>query len=465
MVYPSLTIQSLIDRCDKDITEFKTLQKINRKTDIYTLYIPKDDRLDTLKENTKDLMNDLTIGNYIDYISTKSLHEQQILWIKRTYLLYQLLIFTNYFCLQKNEYNILCNNGQFKYPYLHITNDDLLNIDIGIFGSKTPTSDIDIGFEYYGPKSMLYYIVSIFENLFFIFTGKSSLKFDIEAYGNLLVLRNKRTSKYSTYFYLDTSVFTLYQYHNILYLAGASIWRNILLHDINHKTTFHNILETIKKYIDIDINIFQLKDNNWFIKARHISRTYVKMLNMNEKKANIIYCNKLKKAEDCQKKILQKYNYYYKNKNIELKSSEIFNITKELGDSFIYKQENYICSSSVIHIVRLLQQKKDELQKYDTLTPGTYCNKRIQHLDPYCTIGRYGYLLSILEQIGYLYRFHMTYINKPDLLHKKTTKYTDRIRDGLMRIDQISQNIQRNKTYKHRIYKNNTHRVKRKNVV
>ena len=445
MVYPSLTIPSLIDRCNKDITDFKIIQKMKKK-DIYTLYIPQDDTLDTLKENTKQLMDDLTIGNYIDYISTKSLHQQQILWIKRTYLLYQILIFTNYFCLQESKYRILLNKGYVTYPFINITNDDLLLVDIGIFGSKTPTSDIDIGFEYYGSKSMLYYIISIFENLFFIFTGKSSLKFDIEAYGNLLVLRNKEPSIYNTYFYLDTSIFTVHQYHNLLYLAGASIWRNILLHDINHKITFKGILETLTPYIDIDINIFQLKDNNWFIKSRHISQTYVKMLKMNEKKANMTYYKKLKKAEDYQKKILQQYTYYDKNKNIELTSSEIFNIIKELGDSFIYKQENYICSSSVIHIVRLLQEKKDELKKYSTLTPGTYCNKKIQHLDPYCTIGKYGYLLSILEQIGYLYRFHILYRNQPELLSKKTKKYSERIMDGLMRIEQIHQNIQRNKT-------------------
>ena len=89
------------------------------------------------------------------------------------------------------------------------------------------------------------------------------------------------------------------------------------------------------------------------------------------------------------------------------------------------------------------KKKKKDLEKYATRTPGTYCKKEIQHLDPYCTIGKYGYLLSILEQIGFLYRFHMKYENQPKLLKKKTNKYVERIQDGLLRIEQIDKNVQK----------------------
>ena len=447
MAYPSLKISSLMDRCDKDIMDFKTLQQI-KKTDIYTsntLYIPHDDdTVDTLKENIKQLVDDLAIGgDYVDYISTKSLHDQQILWIKRTYLLYQILIFTNYFCLQESKYNILLKKGHFTYPFIHITEENLLDIDIGIFGSKTPTSDIDIGLQYFGRESILYYIMSIFENLFFEFTGKSSLTFDIEAYGNLLVLPNKEPSIYNIYFYLDTSHFNLQQYHDLLYLAGASIWRNISLWNTDHYPSFEHILNEIRKYINININIFELNNYNWFINSRNISLKYIKMFKQDEKKTNRIYYETLKEVENTQKKILNSHGYYDNDKNVELNPSEIFDIVKKSGINSIYKQENYICTPSIIHIVRLLQEKKKDLEKYATRTPGTYCNKEIQHLDPYCTIGKYGYLLSILEQIGFLYRFHMKYKNQPKQLNKKTKKYVERIQDGLLRIEQIDENVQK----------------------
>ena len=49
-----------------------------------------------------------------------------------------------------------------------------------------------------------------------------------------------------------------------------------------------------------------------------------------------------------------------------------------------------------------------------------------------------------MEQIGYLYRFHKKYCNtENELCTKKTTKYIDRINDGILRIKQINRNIQK----------------------
>jgi hypothetical protein len=48
------------------------------------------------------------------------------------------------------------------------------------------------------------------------------------------------------------------------------------------------------------------------------------------------------------------------------------------------------------------------------------------------TIGKYGILLSILEQLGYLRRFDITYCeNKKDECDKKMKKYGNRLIDGL----------------------------------
>ena len=57
---------------------------------------------------------------------------------------------------------------------------------------------------------------------------------------------------------------------------------------------------------------------------------------------------------------------------------------------------------------------------------------KMRLLNPQCEIGKYGFELSKLEQIGYIVRFNMTYceINQPDAklkCGKKRAKYESRL--------------------------------------
>ena len=107
-------------------------------------------------------------------------------------------------------YNEIYEDTQL-FPYRSdITTDELKNFKMGIFGSITPTSDIDIGVQYSGnglEKPGLSYIVSRFENLFVSLTGKEtgSLAYDIETYADMMTLPNpgEDKEKYPDYFYSD----------------------------------------------------------------------------------------------------------------------------------------------------------------------------------------------------------------------------------------------------------------------
>jgi hypothetical protein len=104
---------------------------------------------------------------------------------------------------------------------------------------------------------------------------------------------------------------------------------------------------------------------------------------------------------------------------------------QNIAKSLIYRAESYTCAPTVMHVVRVLQANVKNPNKYQTLEPG-YCITN-KNKDAYCTIGIYGYLISIYEQLGYLYRFNITYCNQnvplgydADKCEKKFDKYKSR---------------------------------------
>jgi hypothetical protein len=89
--------------------------------------------------------------------------------------------------------------------------------------------------------------------------------------------------------------------------------------------------------------------------------------------------------------------------------------------------ESYLCAPTIIHIVRVLQASKNV--DYKRKTADIYCKDKPIHVDPFCSIGLVGFMLSALEQIGYLLRFQG--------LPEKIKKYSVRLEDAVHHIDQI----------------------------
>jgi hypothetical protein len=499
IVYPHLEYDSLQTRCNKDIIQFVKGIK-NTKTDYeevqYTLVNPTENStVGELRNNLEPLMtifrDNLSGKDYvkeISHIDDKKI--QNKLWVCRTYLFYQLLIYVSAVCTYKKLYDVICipyydeagymatNRNMFEFRIdvtgiLYVTN-------LGIFGSLSPTSDIDLGYDLNYDKCKLNgpslaYLVACTESMFFIFTDKSSLSWDIEVYANMLTLPNpnQHINNNPDYFYLDTSQFTIADCNTVLQPVIAGMLRNIILGYKDHHKPLHtikntlnnssrtllalltdnkmaydptNTIDLVKVIRRIDpqlLSIFNNKD--MFTSAQNDALQYIRLAETNEKQALLLYYKKFNEAEQIQINILNRI----KNDLSLLTKDDIVAMLVAWEKASLYKMENYISSPSIIHIVRLLQAQKDNLDKYKTTTPAQYCANKIKPLEPYCIIGKYGYVISILEQIGYMIRFYNTYCitSTANNSHydkakcdKKIIKYKNRVDDGINRLESIYTN-------------------------
>jgi hypothetical protein len=466
-----LNFDALHDRAIYDITTFlKNENNKKNKNNITIKKVPNtlvDIKKDMTFRTISDHLNEHILApmnkilNTSDYVSTVPslvLENQQIVWQYRTYLFYQLLIIEAAALRNADLYHsIFSENDSKNKNNIHniyrddINSEEVLNkVIIGIFGSLTPTSDIDVGFEYLGKPvdGILTHIVSRFEALFYIFTNKSSLQWDIESYGNLLTLSNEdsHTKKdYPEYFYLDTTKLCLDHYKKLLKYAAASIMRNVLMYSYSRKSTDLNkntenskkVLNFFEDNLNIIKKFFEVDDITWIYEGEELAIEYLKL---ETHEADKKYYELLRIAEKTRNRIIKnKEDEKKSDLNFEFTGKDIFEIISTWAKAAIYRRENYVLSSSVIHVVRTLQANKDMREKYNTTVPGVLCDKTVHDIQAFCTIGEYGYMLSILEQLGYIMRFYNTYnnINNYNTFEKKFNKYYDRISNGILRINLI----------------------------
>lgn len=463
MVYPVFSIESIKTRCAADIKQF--LQSVNDK-DVTNLVLVTDETSLVLVTDLKEMYSKeqmqviitgiirfikdkLETGTYVSQISHIKQPDQNQLWLARTYLFYQLLIFATVTFQNADLYTKVYTDTE-EFPYRDdIDNNELGNFKMGIFGSLSPTSDIDIGIQYSGDTLVtpaLAYIVSRFENLFLIFTGNSSLDFDIETYADMMTIPNpnKEDALHPDYFYLDASKFEQEHFVSMLQCAGNSIVRNILLAYADLKIepdpstiTFNNVIETVPQLETFtdklqDPTIQTLLNNTaWFDESKKKVDAFLK-LDYNAQRYE--YYKKVEVAEQLKYESLQQSS---------LTTDQICSIMVAIGDALTYRMESYTCAPTVIHVVRILQAAKETVAKYITLIPATYCTDGNDRLDPFCTIGSYGYILSILEQIGYMYRFHLTYCQENNdhydekKCERKINKYSERYNNAVVLLENV----------------------------
>jgi hypothetical protein len=108
-----------------------------------------------------------------------------------------------------------------------------------------------------------------------------------------------------------------------------------------------------------------------------------------------------------------------------------------VGTALAYRMESYSAAPTITHVVRILQANKDAVAKYKTTSPTELCNPTgLAENAAYCAIGKYGFVMSILEQMGYMSRFYKHYCvgDHPDKgkCDKKMKKYGDRYVDGFL---------------------------------
>lgn len=230
----------------------------------------------------------------------------------------------------------------------------------------------------------------------------------------------------------------------LLPIAFNSIVRNAMIAGVKPADiSLASIFAPFESEISEDVK--NLKDDQNAANLLNQSKTTVEgFLNMTyEEQVNAYYekvdaAEKLKQATLANKKTLDDLN--------RLTSSEIMELMVKIGEALTFRMESYTCSSTVVHVVRLLQAAAKEdvkiaaqmlsqpsLQnaaqkllttKYPTTSPTELCNLGTKLQTPKCTVGKTGFILSELEQLGYMYRFHKTYCEP---CKKKVSKYRIRL--------------------------------------
>lgn len=454
-----LNIKDLKERCTKDIEDFKRDQKPNTSIEI-VLFDPTDMKYEVIPENINNILKPLNEKlddkDYVSTVPTLDSEKQKEVWQYRTYLFYQFLIIEAAALRNQTLYDAIYTGESINVRnYMNIDDiDNVLNkVTLGIFGSLTPTSDIDVGFLYLGDPidSITSYIVSRFESLFNIFTGKSSLRWDIEAYGHISILPNKDKSTkddYPEYFYLDLSDITQEDYKQLLPFVVAGMMRNILMYSYSIKKDVNienlnnptNPINTFYKIFNAQVLSFFDIDKDTIKTGRNLAIQY---LASSSDDATRMYYTQLDKAEKFRNCIIRKSN---------ANSNPVFNAKNKIkmlildAIASIFRQENYVVFSSVLHVVRTIQaSNKVTRNSYNANELDAYCDTegKIRGFESFCTIGKYGYMISILEQLGYLIRFYNTYNTSLEnhcdskIYLKKYNKYKARVDNAFMRLIKI----------------------------
>ena len=476
--YPCLTSVSIQARCRSDLTKFKTLYP---EVDISVYSLPSGPA-GTVKElksritNITDKISTISKMQFeqFDYphdIKTFDDATQKQLWCLRTLLFYQLLLNATEMMNNEGVFNAVYQTSGITRSFRHDVVPNLKNYKLGIFGSITPASDIDIGIQYSGFNELigLDYVVSVFEDSFLIFTGKNSLMFDIETYGDLVTFPDVRDKQLAEstggpecvnvhdVFPFDISAFNYDNFISVLPPVFAGILRNYV---IAKKTTLGagavpNIPELVNQF-DIDdflkvtaektgTNMFdflkkevpsdaqgeiQEKLTNVLAQAKDIT---IKYMSSSYAYSREEYYNLVQTAE---KSLLNAKKQYFNTEKVNMPNDELVNAVKNVSNALVFREESYTNPATVMHVVRVLQANAANPTKYASIEPS-YCKTVITHLtDAYCNIGQYGYIISMFEQLGYIYRFHITYCvsDQPNYAEKcaaKTKKYMDRFENAM----------------------------------
>ena len=554
-VYPFFDFESIKNRCNKDLIKFVDDQQINlqvlcnMKTNCDLINV--DSKNEMQEQITKILDSMKTIKgnpqlseNYIEMLKNETDDDKkQKLWIVRTYLFYQILTFATAMFLDeklhKDVYDGNTNAEELVQLAFIDIKEDLKNYKMGIFGSMSPSSDIDIGIQYSGQlkNTALAFIVSTIENLFLIFTGVESLDFDIETYADMLTIPNsdQLDTNHPDIFYLNTSKLTEDDLATFLPIAGNSIVRNVYLAKNGTPTTedlseltFDKILTELKYPLgdktELDEKVTETqtelsKDiNNKEKKAAHYAATHaVTIYNFFSDAKNLTPFTKddawLNQSKEAVAKFMketkkERRKMYYdavlaaetaKNDYLKLdendKPLKMIELLVFIGTALTYRMESYTCASTVYHVVRTMQAKTAAVPVAEEVaapgkvvapvaeevaapvaedTPQKYPTNLIECPDNstkvVCVIGKVGFQLSLLEQIGYIYRFHLEYcINNKNAekCDKKKTKYTTRLVNAIKKITAIvpkgGKRKQRTKKRNNKTKKRKSRRYKHRN--
>jgi hypothetical protein len=287
-------------------------------------------------------------------IKTFSEEEQRDLWTIRETLFSQILIYVFIQLIMR------------AYTRTTPLNFDANEYTFSLFGSEKTTSDIDVSVE--GPDAS--FLISILEDAWVALTGGSCSRWDVEFYGDFLLFldENEEPSFLNSREFNDAA-------SDILPFVGASILRN----------TGTLEFPRLNKFIAAHPEVSELQKPDWKTKAIALIKRAKTMSYDTQRETYYTY---LRKAEEINKRHISPN----KQSNLEMFLA--------LSYANIFRSENYIIPSTVIHIVRDVQAKSPKPES--SLSPE--CKPYHVRLAS-CALGPFTYLCSAMEQIGYMERF------------------------------------------------------------
>jgi hypothetical protein len=465
--YPSLITEDIMKRKASDDSAFSTSNQNVVNSNPIALSVNAEPIQQIKEKFTKILGKDWKTFDYNHDISNFEIGVQHQLWYARNELFYQLLNIAAVSFANAEFYNqIYLEHADMKKDFVPL---DVSGVQLANFGSMTPTSDIDVGIFYSGENTtgiLLSYVVSHIESLFIIYTGKTSLEFDIEFYADMMTLPNREADKetHPVLFYLDHSGFLEKHYQDNLVVAWASFIRNMVL-------AGGSIDQDVKAYITESVGklnarndqkiVFDAEANGIKEATDHV-REYMTLMGNptieNYNAARKLYYSKVDAAET-EKNRLYPGNLFDPNKSPD----ELSGLIKLIGVALIYRMESYCCPATIIHVVRMMQASKADVAKYDTFCPLEKCSTN-KTKEPGCTVGPFGYKLGIIEHIGYLCRFQKMYCDSGvvDKCEKKYKKYIERYVAARHQLNNIANCGKGGKTRRRRSSKKKKSRRKRR---
>jgi hypothetical protein len=342
----------------------------------------------------------INLAKYRDTIkSSYDNNEKMRLWVIRNFIFYQLLI-------------VVVNN-------ISKTND-LSNFYLNIFGSVTPESDIDIGIcmHHVNCTINMSKIIKIFEQSFTQLTCKS-LDLDIEMYADFNNLVNKN------------KLMAVNDLNKLMPCIGAGIIRNAIMGEEEYSKksvtndyilsyTFDDIFNN--EYVNQVFPQYKVKPENWRITSKTCILEYhmLSHIERNEKYYELV-------------DIAQT--------NICNPNTDIYILLNSLAMCNVYREESLISIFSILHTVQMLQDEKipGELQKLNECDNPEFKSVK-------CYVNKTGYIISLLEQVGYINRWNKVYCGCTDVdkcssyilkCKKKFDKYNSRAADAFTKITSL----------------------------
>jgi hypothetical protein len=238
------------------------------------------------------------------------------------------------------------------------------NAVINILGSNSLLSDIDISIESVHSSTW----ISIIEDLWELTNWFNHSKWRVDLYGDFTMIGE---------YYIDTKYFDKEILKKLLELSIVSFFR--------HSKSIQFDL----KLLDHLINWAILEQGLLIDKNAIITKSKLKIVEI-KKESREKYYLELKQAENFQIEIKKFIENKTLNK-IEL-NNLLGKVIIHLGEANLYREENYILPSTVIHIVKIEQAKNSN--------HGS-CIPLLSKIAK-CSLNSFIYILSGIEQLGYL---------------------------------------------------------------